>query len=1692
MGQPHIKTIIQGSQILTLIDTGSQICCIDKSFIEKNNLWDHVKITKDVAIVGIGNNPLLNFGCISLAISFVESNNLVLTESFYVIENLGVPAILSFEFLTKHNAILNTKTPPCLELDNSNCKIPIIYLNDDVKKPRERDEIVNYKVSGIFRVSNVTKHNYVDNYNYKPIPGCDLRKIPPRIVHNYMTARPNNSGPLNDLVVNRKGPLNNDIAHGQEALNGPPLNTRTQYFYNEQCDDFKKGLNGPDLIQTPYVTSQLYNRSRDENYATSSFIKVNENTEKVNTGPPTSLKEKISYFEKNVSKPKVSEEKGRLTSKTVSQESNEMKDYGNKYSELYTATKLKIPGRSESTKLIEISSELCQKFKEKTVFVEPLYNLLDKGIVMARSVSVIKNKVMPIRLINLSKNDVTVPSKTLLATVVECKLDTMPEHHTVISDGQMKCNVIRETKITKNEDEKWYEQMTLGKLTQDQHEESIQFVEEFESIFSKDELDIGECKLLPAKIELKSETPIFTRQYPLAPKNLDKIKEEVIKMEQMNVIQKSTSGFNSPVIAVPKPNGEVRVCLDYRKINEATVEMNTPIPSFEEASRLLAGNTFFSSLDLQRGFNQMVLHPDSYKYTAFSVQQNRYEYVRLPFGSKNSTFYFQQLMSLVLGDMQYTELLVYIDDILVFSKTFEEHLIKLRKIFTKLKEANLKLKTSKCHLLDKKIKFLGHIISAEGIYPDPKKSEAVRNFGTPTDKKSVRSFLGLTNFFRRFIENYSVIAYPLTELTSDKNKFEWTEKEDLAFNKLKRCLISPQILRHPQSDKPYKLLVDASKKGCGAILIQTDDEGRDFAIAYHSRKLKDAETRYPSYDLELLSLVEAVEHFKTYLLSAPFTIFVDCCPLKHLMTQKDPTQKHWRWINRLSEFNFTIVHKKASDHVAVDCLSRDPRFEREIKRVNNNTIDLLEKIEVNKNDLNKWKENIITELSLVKNKDMNLQTEISTRNDDSLYQIMSQLFTENTANSAIFRNCVVKFVQTHKKYLEMSSNLPNEKLSKYIRDIKLGKKAENMELECVSSMFFVPIVLIKKGEKIIFLPTMKSHIKTMPPHGVTIHLSVTEQGDYKWDNPDLNFHAEDDDTDVIQHQKSERIVYPCEQTTDTEIETKAKEVCRVCVLNKIDEEDFNVHVPTIAELKACQNQDPYCQEWISYINTGDFPRIDRKEFQNKRECMKISEDGILVYTPAKQERQGEENHPKIVLPLTLWKFVLVSSHDKMAHIGRDKTEHLIRLHYYRPNIHGTVAKYIKSCVKCKNKIGQKNRKLYPIQRMPMVQERFCVWHLDHFGPLPKNKNNNRYILVCVDSYTRWPEMFAVPDQTAETVVMTLMNLIARFGMMTDIITDRGSAFHGNVLKGLYDHLGIKRHMTTPYHAASNGCVERINQTIVNGLKTLIQPTQEDWEEQIPFVLMAYRATIHKFSNDSPYFCVYGKNMNLPTQILTETEQTGRYAVGIRPEALGTEIALRLNHARREYLKIMEKQASKTQKYANRNREPIEFKVGQSVMLHRVLTKKKLSQKLHSVWVPGFVITKQNSETNFTVKHLWKRREFRVNAENIRAYDVSFRINLDEWYQEAEEIMEGLKDKEVTPPIYAETPYVEAPNPDGDNPSDLSPVQNKKITGKRKTELELLVNEPYYVIGGKKILEKDLMLPPARSLRPRPQISETAV
>ena len=444
-------------------------------------------------------------------------------------------------------------------------------------------------------------------------------------------------------------------------------------------------------------------------------------------------------------------------------------------------------------------------------------------------------------------------------------------------------------------------------------------VDEFTDIFAKDSEDIGKTSFTH-KIKLTSEEPFKSKAYRIPHSQKIIVERELEKMLSIGVIKKSNSPWSSPVVLVKKKDGSVRFCVDYRRLNALTVKDNYPLPYIDETLEGFIGKTHFSTLDLISGYWQFLMDPESQLFTSFITHKGTFMFLRMPFGLCNAGASFQRAMEEVCQDLPNS--MAYIDDVITASEGFNNHLKDLKSVFQRLRTAKLKIKPSKCKFGCSEIKFLGFIVSRAGIKVCQSRSESIKNYPRPKNAKAIQRFIGLINYYRKFIKDFSIIASPLTQLTRKNVPFTWTNKCDEAFEKLKECLLSPPILIYPDHTKRFKITTDASNIGLGAILSQEDDEGVDRVVAYASRKLKPAEVNYSTTEQELLAIVYAVEKFRPYIYGQTFDLVTDHKPLIHLNTSSSKSARLTRWKLGLAEYSFDIRYKPGKDNINADVLSR--------------------------------------------------------------------------------------------------------------------------------------------------------------------------------------------------------------------------------------------------------------------------------------------------------------------------------------------------------------------------------------------------------------------------------------------------------------------------------------------------------------------------------------------------------------------------------------------------------------------------------------------------------------------------------------------------------------------------------------------------------------------------------------------------
>ncbi|KAJ9529163.1 hypothetical protein QJQ45_007834 [Haematococcus lacustris] len=428
-------------------------------------------------------------------------------------------------------------------------------------------------------------------------------------------------------------------------------------------------------------------------------------------------------------------------------------------------------------------------------------------------------------------------------------------------------------------------------------------------------------------IQLESGTPPNRPVYRMSQEELDELKRQLDELLAKGYIRPSTSPFGSAVLFVRKKDGSLRLCVDYRALNQLTIKNRYPLPRIDDLLDQLAGARVFSKIDLKSGYHQIrVAEADIHK-TAFRTRYGHYEYTVMPFGLCNAPATFQRLMNDIFRPHLDQFVLVYLDDILIYSRSEAEHLEHLRTVLGLLRQHQLYANLSKCAFFLPSMDFLGHIISAAGIHPDPAKIRAMVEWPVPRNLNDLRSFLGSANYYRRHIHHHAHLILPLTNLLKAETPWSWGPEQQEAFERVKAALASNPVVRPPDFSRPFTVKTDASLYAIGAVLSQRDDNGAEYVVAYESRKLQPAEINYPTHDRELLAVVHALNLWRHYLLGRPFTIETDNCPITHIMTQPHLSARQLRWTQVLAPYSFTLVHKAGKTHIVPDALSRRPDYQ---------------------------------------------------------------------------------------------------------------------------------------------------------------------------------------------------------------------------------------------------------------------------------------------------------------------------------------------------------------------------------------------------------------------------------------------------------------------------------------------------------------------------------------------------------------------------------------------------------------------------------------------------------------------------------------------------------------------------------------------------------------------------------------------
>lgn len=433
-------------------------------------------------------------------------------------------------------------------------------------------------------------------------------------------------------------------------------------------------------------------------------------------------------------------------------------------------------------------------------------------------------------------------------------------------------------------------------LSEAQKDQLLNLINKYRPCFAKSIEEIGCDKFSKMSIKLTADKTIFYRPYRMPHSERELVKDIVAKLKECDIVRDSNSPYSSPILLVSKPNGEKRLCIDYRKLNSITEKDRHPLPVIDDQIDQLRGYSYFNSLDLFSGYYQVEMDENSKSKTSFVTCDGQYEFNRMPFGLCNAPSVFQRIINRVLGPLRGTVALAYLDDILCPGKTFENALENLEKVFQTLQLNGLTLNPTKCHFMQEYINYLGYEISKQGVKPGSRKIKAIEEFPIPKNIHNIRQLLGLTGYFRRFVYNYARISKPLSKLLHKDQPWEWNSDQINSFNILKQKLIERPLLGIYNPSAETEIHTDACQSGIAGILLQKDKTEKYFKpVNYFSRQLNKAEQKWHSYELETLAVVETLKRYRVYLIGINFKVITDCNSIKAASEKKDVVPRIARW-----------------------------------------------------------------------------------------------------------------------------------------------------------------------------------------------------------------------------------------------------------------------------------------------------------------------------------------------------------------------------------------------------------------------------------------------------------------------------------------------------------------------------------------------------------------------------------------------------------------------------------------------------------------------------------------------------------------------------------------------------------------------------------------------------------------------------
>lgn len=1006
-------------------------------------------------------------------------------------------------------------------------------------------------------------------------------------------------------------------------------------------------------------------------------------------------------------------------------------------------------------------------------------------------------------------------------------------------------------------------------------------------------------------------------------------------------IRVSNSPYGAMALIVKKKDGTARVVIDYRGLNEVTVKNKYPLPLMDEMFDRVWGAKWFTKIDLRTGFHQIRVAEADVAKTAFRTRFGSFEYLVLPMGLCNAPGTFMQLMNDTFRDLLDRSVLVFLDDILVFSKTKEDHVRHVREVLTRLRAQKLFAKRSKCEFFREEVEFLGHRIGANGLSVSQDKVQAVRDWPQPRSVHDIRSFLGLAGFYRRFVKEYSKVALPLTELTKEKNPFVWGAKQQSAFDALKQALSTAPVLVIADPTKPYVLNCDACDYAIGATLQQDHGNGLQ-PIAYMSRKLTPAEINYDTREKEFMALVDACSHWRQYLHNEePFTLLSDHDSLKYHKTMPNLSGRLARWVEKMAEFDYRIEHIAGVKNVVADALSRrsDLKDDPEAACADTDVDASLAAMDDTFTVVRRRRARRVTPPAPLAQPDPVVEAQrarniaaaeeshppAADRPEPRASGAIVMPSQRCTATTKKGEHCRQRTARGQYCWNHLCSIAGLRIKKSAVPNAGLGLHAAR-RLPTGTRILYsgdrVPLDSEDDGGAYVLQLTKR----------IAIDAARTNAGEGRWVN-DPRGSALTANAEFVLYTPPGKPRVACVRTL-RQLE-KGEEI-----LVKYGKDYWRYQLPkrTKRQQQQQHSRPPRMQLPRQPLDLRLAPVTTHVTSSPLTQAIRTAALADPAYAaqlaqppPNLEALHGalfEGNLLRVPADATLRTRILAECHDSItgAHFGRDKTLAAVKQRFSWDGLATDVEKYVTTCPSCQR--NKPSRQLTPGPLMPLpIPDRPCQeWTQDAVTGLPKTKRGHDAIQVYVERLCKFKHFAATrsTDGAAELAASFVHTVVRAHGVPESIVSDRDPRFTANFYAELTKLMGVTLRMSTARHPQSDGQSEREIQTLITALRSFCNEHQDDWDDYLDMLELGCNSAVQASTQRSPFELLYGVKARLPIDVALAPFAPRNPAAIDRAERMQTA----LRFVKDQLATAQERQA----RNANRHRRSLAFAVGDPVLL----------------------------------------------------------------------------------------------------------------------------------------------------------------